>query len=147
MSSPTRRPCTAMPASHSGQFVMGSVPPSLSLPLCQTHKNALHPSLREGRRALSTALVIPPSFVSASRRQPRRVRTYSSPLTGASGKDLLSHHAISARSSGFYSRQVIMQAFHHSPALWRSPATATRPFKVFVLFSCSLHASYQVKDK
>src|SRR5690349_6245708 len=30
MSSPTRSPCTARPASHSGQWVMGSVPPSNS---------------------------------------------------------------------------------------------------------------------
>src|SRR5271157_946590 len=101
MSSPTRRPCTVMSASHSGQCVMGCDSPFEFDYIILTNKNALHPSLREGRRAFYTALVIPPSFVDASRHQPRRVRTYSSPLTGAAGKGLLSREAISSRSSGF----------------------------------------------
>src|SRR5690348_13551513 len=106
MSSPTSRPCTVMPASHSGHFVMDSVPPSLSFHLVRHTKSAPRPSLREGRRALITALVIPPSFGTVSRRHPRRVQTYSCPLTGASGQGLLSLHAISSRCSGLYSRPV-----------------------------------------
>ena len=146
MSSPTSRPCTVMPASHSGQWVMGSVPPSDSFQLVRHTKSALHPSLREGRRALITALMVPPSFGAVSRQHPRRVQTYSCPLTGASGQGLLSLHAISSRCSGLYSRQVILRAFHQLLALWRSPRTATRPIFAVVLFGCSLDAYIQGKD-
>src|SRR5258708_360725 len=66
------------------------------------NKNALRPQLREGRRALYSALVVPPSFVDASRHRPCRVRLYSSLITEASGRGLLSHEAISSRSSGFF---------------------------------------------
>jgi hypothetical protein len=37
-----------------------------------------------------TALVVPPLFVDVSRHQPRRVLTYSCPITGATGGVLLS---------------------------------------------------------
>lgn len=57
--------------------------------------------LYKGRRALYSALVVPPSFVAVLQHQPRRVLTYSSPFTGTSGKGLLSHVAISSRSSRF----------------------------------------------
>ncbi len=146
MISPTSRPCTVMLASHSGQFVIASVPPSGSFQLVRHTKSALRPSLREGRRALTTALVIPPSFGAVSRQHPRRVQTYSCPLTGASGQGLLSHHAISSRCSGLYSRPVILRAFHHLLALWRSPRTVTRPIIAVVLFGCSLDAYTQGKD-
>jgi len=49
-----------------------------------------------------SALVVPPSFVDASRHQPRRVLLYSSLITEASGRGLLSHEAISSRSSGVF---------------------------------------------
>src|SRR5436189_174802 len=106
MISPTMRSRTVISASHSGQCVMGCVPPSISTTSFQTNKNAFHPSLGEGRRALKIALVVPPSFVDASRHQPRRVLAYSSLITEASGQVLLSHYAISSRSSGFYSQRI-----------------------------------------
>src|SRR2546422_49197 len=118
MSSPTRSPCTAMPPSHSGQWVMGSVPPSRSIPWCQTHKNALPPSLREGRRALCTALVIPPSCGAASRQHPRRVQTYSRPLTGASGKAYSRLTRFLLATPGFCSQVRNLWAFHQPPSLW-----------------------------
>ena len=136
MISPTMRSRTVISASHSGQCVMCCDPPSNSATSFKTNKNALRPSLSEGRRALKSALVVPPSFVDASRHQPRRVLTYSSPLTGASGQGLLSHNAISSRSSGFYSRLIDIRAFHQSLALCMQQGTATRPFKAFALFSC-----------
>ncbi len=49
-----------------------------------------------------SALVVPPLFVDASRHQPCRVRLYSSLITEASGRGLLSHEAISSRSSGVF---------------------------------------------
>src|SRR6266568_5157860 len=147
MISPTIRSRTVISASHSGQCVMCCDPPSNSTTSFQTNKNALRPSLREGRRALKSSIVVPPSFVDASRYQPRRVLTYSSPLTGASGQGLLSHNAISSRSSGFYSRLIDIRAFHQSLALWKQPGTATRPFKTLLLLSCSLNSCYKLKDK
>jgi hypothetical protein len=129
MISPTMRSWTVISASHSGQCVTCCVPPLNSTRSFQTNKNALRPSLGEGRRALKIALVVPPSFVDASRHQPCRVLAYSSPLTGASGQGLLSHVAISSRSSGFYSRLIDLRASHQSLALWMQPGTVTRPFK------------------
>src|SRR5947209_7013740 len=67
----------------------------------QTNKNALHPSFAEGRRAHFMALMVPPSFVDASRHQPCRVLTYSCPLTGATGKGLLSHVRFLLAAPGF----------------------------------------------
>jgi len=84
----------------------------------RANKKALHPSFREGQRAKYTALVVPPSFVAASRHQPRRVLTYSSPLTGASGQGLLSHEAISSRDSGLFLQCIDIWAFHQPPTLW-----------------------------
>src|SRR5258708_36554600 len=77
-----------------------------STTLVQANKNALHPSFWEGRRAINLALVVPPSFVDLSRHQPRRVQTYSSPITEASGLGLLSLTRFLLAAPGFYSRLV-----------------------------------------
>src|SRR6266571_4489811 len=102
MISPIMRPCTVISASHSEQRAICCVPPLNSITSCQINKNALHPPSQEGRRAFHAALVVPPSFIDASRHQPCRVRTYSSPLSGASGRGLLSQLAISSSNSGFF---------------------------------------------
>src|SRR5579859_3501673 len=60
----------------------------------------------KGRRAITIALVVPPSFVDASRHQPCRVLTYSSPITGATGKGLLSLTRFLLAAPGFYSQCV-----------------------------------------
>ncbi len=83
-----------------------------------------------------SALVVPPLFVDASRHRPCRVRLYSSLITEASGRGLLSHEAISSRSSGFFSQCTDIWAFHQPPILWMQVTTATRPFKAFALFGC-----------
>src|SRR2546428_11419538 len=70
-------------------------------PRGRTHKKTPFILFGKGRRANSLTFVVPPSFGAASQQHPRRVQTYSRLLTGASGKALLSQHAISARSSGF----------------------------------------------
>src|SRR5216684_465855 len=64
------------------------------------------------------ALVVPPSFVDASRHQPCRVLTYSSPITGATGKGLLSHLRFLLAAPGFYSQRIDVWAFHQPPTLW-----------------------------
>src|SRR5258706_1099 len=104
MISPTIRSCTVISASHSGQCDICYVPPSNLTTLVQANKNALHPSFWEGRRAIFTALVVPPSFVDLSRHQPRRVQTYSSLITEVSGQDLLSLMRFLLAAPGFYSR-------------------------------------------
>src|SRR5260370_7433406 len=103
MISPIMRPCTVISASHSEQCVICCVPPLNSITSCQVNKNALHPPSREGRRAFHAALVVPPSFVDILRYQPCRVRTYSSPLSEASGRGLLSQQAISSHRSAIFS--------------------------------------------
>src|SRR5258708_2560775 len=111
------------------------------------NKNALRPQLREGRRALYSALVVPPSFVDASRHQPCRVRLYSSLITKASGRGLLSHEAISLAAPGFFSRFVNIRAFHQALALWMQPGTATRPFTAIALCSYRFRSRFEMKDK
>ena len=70
-------------------------------PQAAQNKNALHPfAVKDEERHI--ALVVPPSFVDASRHQPCRVLTYSRPITGAAGRGLLSLSAISSRSSGVF---------------------------------------------
>jgi hypothetical protein len=67
-------------------------------PQAAQNKNALHPfAVKDEERHI--ALAVPPSFIDASRHQPRRVLTYSRPITGAAGRGLLSRQAISSRSS------------------------------------------------
>ncbi len=78
------------------------------------------------------ALVVPPSFVDASRHQPCRVLTYSSPITGATGKGLLSHLRFLLAAPGFYSRFVDIRAFHHLPALWMQPETLLVPSRLLL---------------
>jgi hypothetical protein len=70
-------------------------------PQAAQNKNALHPfAVKDEERHI--ALVVPPSFIDASRHQPCRVLTYSRPITGATGRDLLSRQAISSRGSGVF---------------------------------------------
>src|SRR5258708_756785 len=75
-----------------------------STTLVQANKNALHPSFWEGRRAIFTALVVPPSFVDLSRHQPRRVQTYSRLLTDTPLHALLSLMPFLLAAPRFYSR-------------------------------------------
>src|SRR6266567_4729514 len=112
MISPIMRPCTVISASHSEQRAICCVPPLNSITSCQINKNALHPPSQEGRRAFHAALVVPPSFIDASRHQPCRVRTYSSPLSGASGRGLLSQLArYSGKSGGVFTFGRVQTAF------------------------------------
>ena len=102
-------------ASHSGQCAIVCSPSfllklrgwcrNLLEPGRRTNKNALRPQNCKGRRAINMALVVPPSFVDASRHQPCRVLTYSSPITGATGKGLLSHTRFLLAAPGFYSQR------------------------------------------
>ena len=72
----------------------------------RANKNALRPQNCKGRRAVKIALVVPPFFVDASRHQPCRVLTYSSPITGATGRVLLSLTRFLLAAPGFYSQCV-----------------------------------------
>src|SRR5260370_1192597 len=58
------------------------------------------------------------------------------PITGATGRGLLSHQAISSRSFGFFftvgSRMGFPPTAHSLDAI----ATVTRPFKAFALCGC-----------
>src|SRR5207245_9139859 len=38
---------------------------------------------------------------------------------------------------GFYSQRIDVWASHQPPILWTQQATATRPFKAFILFGCN----------
>src|SRR5579863_7301586 len=116
MISPTMRPCRTISASHSGQCAIVDSPSfflklhnrcrNVLEPGRRTNKNALRPQNCKGRRAIKIALVVPPSFVDASRHQPCRVLTYSSPITGATGKGLLSLTRFLLAAPGFYSQCV-----------------------------------------
>src|SRR2546430_2416494 len=102
MTSPTIRSRTVISASHSGQFAMCCVPPLNRLHHFRQTKTLSILHVREGRRAFYADFVVPPSFAHASQHEPRRVLTYSSLITGASGRVLLSHKTISSRSSGSF---------------------------------------------
>ena len=69
----------------------------------------------EGRRAFYADFVVPPSFVNVSRHRPLRVLLYSSPVTGASGRGLLS------RSQGDFFSQ--LRVFIHSALTYGLPTT------------------------
>ncbi len=103
---------------------------------CRTNKNALHPFKCKGRRALYIALVVPPSFADISRHQPLQVLTYFSPMTGASGRVLLSHEAISSRSFGVFFTVGQHMGFPPTAHSLDATATVTRPFTAFALFGC-----------
>src|SRR5713226_1598834 len=72
---------------------------------------------------------------------------YSGPITGASGRVLLSHLRFLLAAPGFYSRFVDIQAFHHLPALWMQQGNATRPFMAFALFGCWLCSCFVLTEE
>src|SRR2546425_12485086 len=109
MISPIIRPCRVIPASHSGQCAMSCVPPSIdeiSRTYVKQQKTLFILRFREGRRATfveqDATLVVPPSFVGVLQHQPRCRVTPTGPITGATGRGLLSHRAISSRSFGVF---------------------------------------------
>jgi hypothetical protein len=144
MISPTMSPWTVISASHSGQCAICCIPPSNLTTLVQANKNALHPSFWEGRRAINLALVVPPSFVDLSRHQPRRVQTYSSLITEASGLGLLSLMRFLLAAPGFYSRLVDIRAFHQPLALCMQPEPLLVPSKLLLYSVVSVLITYSI---
>src|SRR2546426_4174390 len=94
---------------------------SCSVPACfQMKGKQKRPSssLCKGRRANWLIFVVPPSFGAASRQHPRRVQTYSRPLTGASGKAYSRLTRFLLATPGFCSQVRNLWAFHQPPSLW-----------------------------
>src|SRR5579859_3182848 len=92
----------------------------------------------KGRRAITIALVVPPRFVDASRHQPCRVLTYSSPVTGATGRVLLSRYAISSRSFRLLFTASYRMGFSPAAHSLNVTPSVTRPIIAFAVFSCSV---------
>src|SRR5579859_346915 len=146
MISPTMRPCRTISASHSGQCAIVDSPFFfLKLHNCwrnvlepgrRTNKNALRPQNCKGRRAITIALVVPPSFVDASRHQPCRVLTYSSPITGATGKGLLSQTRFLLAAPGFI-HSALHMGFPPTAHSLDAPGTCYSSLRSFCLFSCN----------
>src|SRR5712692_11641692 len=88
------------------------------------------------------AFVVPPSFTDAARHQPLRVLPYSSPITGATGRVLLSHQAISSRSYRVFFTAGSHMGFPPTAHSLDATATVTRPFKAFALYGCYRTGEY-----
>ena len=88
------------------------------------------------------AFVVPPSFTDASRHQPLQVLPYSSPITGATGRVLLSHQAISSRSFRVFFTVGSRVGFPPTAHSLDATVTVTRPFKAFALCGCYCTGEY-----
>src|SRR5712692_10164935 len=88
------------------------------------------------------ALVVPPSFVDASRHQPRRVLTYSSPITGATGKGLLSHTRFLLAAPGFIHSVLTYGLSTNRPFSGRNKQLLLVPSKLLlysIVCNCVVH--------
>src|SRR5258707_7306909 len=137
---------TIISVSRSVQCFIFFNPPSNLTILGQANKNALHPSFWEGRRAIFTALVVPPSFVDLSRHQPRRVQTYSSLITEASGQGLLSLMRFLLAAPGFYSRVLTYELSTNCSLSACNQEPLLVPSKLLHI-RMSLYCHYAMKDK
>ncbi len=105
-------------------------------------KTPLNPlTVCKGRRAITSAFVVPPSFAALLQGQPLRVQLYPCPITGATGRVLLSHmrlfielHAqFLLAAQRFYSRSANIWAFHLPPILCMQRVPLLVPSRPFVI--------------